>query len=216
MNNISGYISLYRSIRDHWLWEDRIRATWWLDILMTANYKPSPVLIDGKLIPCGQGQCVRSYYSWARMWNTNYSRARRFIKLLERERMISVENMGNRAVRITILRYNMYQSASNRLSDIKPDSYREERTKVESSDTQKVNQITASESNNYRSERINVTKEFEPLVNNEEVFNREKHSEKKSSVETNFERKFEMFLESEDAKKMIFNPGKQTPYDPTH
>jgi len=36
-----GWISVYRSIQGHWLWEDRpfARGQAWIDLLLQANYK---------------------------------------------------------------------------------------------------------------------------------------------------------------------------------
>ncbi|MFC2099092.1 hypothetical protein ACFLSP_05030 [Bacteroidota bacterium] len=214
--NSKGHISIYRSIRDHWVWQNRIHATWWLDILMEANYKPGAVNVEGKIISCGRGQCVRSYYSWARMWNTNYSTARRFLKLLEKDHMISVESLRNRIIRITVLRYSLYQKTPNQLSDLKLDSYKDERIKVGSTYDEKVNQLLISKSDSCKNERINLDKESESVVNNEEVFNQKNSFEKKSSSKKNLDEEFEMFTESEESKKLMFSPDKQTPYDPTH
>ena len=153
--NLKGHIRLYRSIRGHWLWKNRIHVTWWMDILMEASYKSDAVNVEGRIIPCGRGQCVRSYSSWGRMWNTNYSKARRFFDLLEKDHMVSIEKVSERIIRITILNYNLYQKNMIRLSD--------------------------SESNNCKGERIDLDSKSEQVIKNEEVFNQENYLEENSS-----------------------------------
>lgn len=36
---MAGWISLYRSIQEHWLWKDAEMLRAWLDLLLLANYE---------------------------------------------------------------------------------------------------------------------------------------------------------------------------------
>ena len=105
---MEGWIRLHRRIIDHWIWKDPIKLKWWLDILLNANHEDNKVNIGFELFDCKRGQTVRSLQKWAERWNCNKDSARNFLKLLEKDAMISHENIG-KSTRITICNYDTYQ-----------------------------------------------------------------------------------------------------------
>jgi hypothetical protein len=107
-----GYISLFRSIRRNWIWQDAEKLKWWIDILLEVNYSPKKVLIGNKLIDCHRGQSLNSLMTWAKRWRTNASAVRRFLHLLESDSMIRVENVS-KTTRITVCNYESYQQRRN-------------------------------------------------------------------------------------------------------
>lgn len=107
-----GFISLFRSIRKHWVWQDAEKLKWWLDILLEVNHKPQKVLIGGKLIECKRGQTLNSLLTWSKRWRTNVSKVRRFFKLLESDSMIVTENVS-KTTRLTVCKYESYQDWRN-------------------------------------------------------------------------------------------------------
>jgi hypothetical protein len=107
-----GFISLFRSIRKHWIWQDAEKLKWWIDILLEVNHKPKKVLIGSKLIDCNRGQSINSLLTWAKRWRTNVSAVRRFLHLLESDSMIRIENVS-KTTRITVCKYESYQDWRN-------------------------------------------------------------------------------------------------------
>lgn len=105
---VSGFVSLYRSIQNHWLWQDAEKLKWWIDILLEVNYAPQKVLIGGQLIVCKRGQSLKSLGTWAQRWKTNQSAVRRFFILLQNDSMIELENVS-KTTRLTVCKYECYQ-----------------------------------------------------------------------------------------------------------
>src|SRR5687768_6515902 len=51
-NKLYGFIPLYRSIKDHWIWKDAEKLKWWIDLLISANYSSKKVMIGNRVIEC--------------------------------------------------------------------------------------------------------------------------------------------------------------------
>lgn len=109
-NKATGYISIFRSLKTHWLWQDATKLKWWLDILMSANYIDKKVLIKGTLYECKRGQTVKSTHTWAKEWRTTRNTVSAFLKLLQKDAMIEFESIPN-TTRITVCNYDSYNSS---------------------------------------------------------------------------------------------------------
>jgi hypothetical protein len=108
-NKATGYICLFRSLRRHWIWKNEQKLKWWLDILLSANYKDNKVLIKGTLYDCKRGQCVKSTHTWAKEWRTTRNTVAAFLKLLKNDAMIELETLQN-TTRITVCNYDSYNT----------------------------------------------------------------------------------------------------------
>ena len=104
----SGWISIYRSIRKHWIWQDPIKLKWWIDILIEVNHSGQKVNIGYDLFDCNRGQSVKSLQTWAKEWSVSKDTVRNFFSLLKKDNMINTENL-KKTTRITILNYDTYQ-----------------------------------------------------------------------------------------------------------
>lgn len=109
---MEGWIKLSRGLKQHWIWKSDNRLKWWIDILMSVSYINSNALIKGQLIECNRGQSIKSLDSWARDWNVSKCTVRDFFKLLEKDQMITTENIKI-TTRITVCNYDAYQSEVN-------------------------------------------------------------------------------------------------------
>jgi hypothetical protein len=111
-NYQQGWIKLYRSSKDHWLYKTKKPKTYreaWEDMLLIVNYENKKVLIRGCLIECCKGQSLLSLDSWAREFNWTIQMVRTFFSLLENDKMITTEGMQY-TTRLTICNYYKYQS----------------------------------------------------------------------------------------------------------
>lgn len=106
-NYLTGFIKLYRSIRNHWIWEDAQKLKWWLDILMECNHEDKKANIGFELFECKRGQSLHSIMEWAKRWRVDKSTARRFLDLLEADGMIVTENLI-KTTRLTVCNYGSY------------------------------------------------------------------------------------------------------------
>ena len=107
MSTDVGYIKLFRSTRNHWIWNNPYHFKWWLDILMTANDEDEKVSIGMQVIECKRGQAIISLSNWARRWGVSKSKVQRFLKMLENDGMICLENV-TKTTRITVCNYDNY------------------------------------------------------------------------------------------------------------
>lgn len=105
---MKGWISLHRSIRDHWIWQDPNKLRWWLDILMSVNHEDAKVNVGFQLFECKRGQSVMSLQSWAKRWGVSKDTVRNFFVLLAKDGMIHTENMS-KTTRLTVCNYDTYQ-----------------------------------------------------------------------------------------------------------
>jgi hypothetical protein len=104
----SGWISIYRKIREHWLWQDPVKFQRWVDLLLEVNHTGRKVNLGCAIIECERGQTIRSLSNWAKRWKCSKSSARRFLELLEKDQMIVSESVS-KTTRITVCNYDDYQ-----------------------------------------------------------------------------------------------------------
>ena len=109
---MSTWIKLNREISKHWIFKDEWKFKCWIDLLMLANYAENKVDIKGVLLTCKRGELLYSLDSLSSRWNTNKSKVRRFLKLLESDSMIVLKS-EQVTTRITICNYESYQGERN-------------------------------------------------------------------------------------------------------
>jgi hypothetical protein len=93
-----GWISLHRSILDHWIWQDEKHFRWWITILLHVNHTPSKFPINGELFNCSPGESFKSIESWMSLFRCSKPTVLKFFELLENDGMITrkIVGKGNR------------------------------------------------------------------------------------------------------------------------
>ena len=113
---MSGFLKLSRRITDHWLWTDKpfSKGQAWIDLLLLANYEDGKKITDGKVIDCKRGDVNVSISYLASRWGWDRKKVRRFLCVLEDEKMAST-NGTTHGTTITIENYTLYNDkrASN-------------------------------------------------------------------------------------------------------
>lgn len=107
-----GWIKLYRSIQDHWIWENPIYLKWWLDLIFMANHKDKKILFDGQLITVGIGERITSEQKLSDRWGTTRTTVRKFLNLLVVDEMITVKKSRKSGTWYKVNNYADYQSYS--------------------------------------------------------------------------------------------------------
>lgn len=154
---MTGWISLHRSIEDHWLWEtDRAftRLEAWIDILLMVNHKERKIMIGNDLITVERGQKITSIRKLCERWSWSNSKVKKFLGLLERDEMLIVKSDTKKTV-ITVVNYDFYQSQEYKKrheSDTKATEKRHE------SDTKTTRKHTNNNDNNELIMNNNVNK----------------------------------------------------------
>lgn len=103
-----GYIKIYRQITDCWIWDrdDYLKA--WIDLLFMANYKDKKTIKDGKIVTFAKGTVTTSIYILADRWGWDRKKVRRFLEVLETDKMVSL-NRTTRGTIISIVNYEVFQ-----------------------------------------------------------------------------------------------------------
>ena len=106
----TGWISLHRRIRSHWIWENPEYLKAWICILLEVNHEKNKVLIEKELIECDTGQSLHSLKSWAKLFGKKWTihKVRTFFILLENDSMIVREGL-RKTSRVTVCNYDSYQ-----------------------------------------------------------------------------------------------------------
>lgn len=106
---LKGWISLHRSIQDHWLWQEKPydRARAWIDLLLLVNHKAGEVLIGNELVVVEAGSHLTSQKKLMDRWGWGNTKVRNFLKILKDDGMI--EYFGEKYTLIKIINYEMYQ-----------------------------------------------------------------------------------------------------------
>lgn len=115
-----GWISLYRSIQDHWIWQEKPydKAHAWLDILLSANHKEAKILIDSTLVKLEKGSFFTSELKLADRWGWSKKKVRNFLELLQKDNMILKEST-KKGTKLSVVNYKLYQTLGNHEGTIK-------------------------------------------------------------------------------------------------
>ncbi|MBM0383625.1 DnaD domain-containing protein [Staphylococcus pseudintermedius] len=109
---MTGWISLHRSIENHWLYPkerpfSELEA--WLYLLLTVNHKDNKTLFDGKIIVVKRGSTYTSLRKLSERWNWSTTKVTRFLNLLEQDNMVTQKKDSRKTV-ITVVNYDIYQN----------------------------------------------------------------------------------------------------------
>lgn len=122
---MAGWIKIYQSIREHWIWEKPQYLKWWLDLLMLAEWKDRRKMFGSSICIIKRGQLATSNRFLRDRWQCKSDdepmqtpspkTVMKFLSMLERDGMIKRDNttLPNRVTLITICNYENYQSISD-------------------------------------------------------------------------------------------------------
>lgn len=113
-----GWISIYRSIQDHWLWQEKpfSKGQAWLDLLLSANHQDKKIVFDSNLLEVKRGQFITSIRKLCDKWGWSNSKVKKFLDLLQDDEMITYKSDSKKTT-INIVKYDDYQTLSDSKSD---------------------------------------------------------------------------------------------------
>ncbi|MFW5790574.1 MAG: DnaD domain protein [Bacillota bacterium] len=116
-NNIKfGWIKLYRSVQDHWLWNNEKEfdeRSAWIDLLLMVNYQDKKFQMGNELVNVKRGERITSQRKLAERWKWSRTKVRKFLELLERDGMIELERTSKRT-RVKACNFDLYQGWETR------------------------------------------------------------------------------------------------------
>lgn len=109
-----GWIKIHRQIQNCLIWDDKPfnMASAWIDLLLLANHEDKETIFDKKPILVKRGQRITSVRELSARWGWGKDKTLRFLRLLEREKMI-VKDSDSRRTLLTIVNYGIYQDCEN-------------------------------------------------------------------------------------------------------
>ena len=127
-NKNRGFIKIYRSIDEHWIWKDKpfSKGQAFIDLILQANHKGEKFEYKGEIVEGERGKIYRSVTYFAERWGWSRWRTTRFFSALENDGMLHMERTCNRTV-LTLINYDDFQdgrtsnlSANQQQTDSKP------------------------------------------------------------------------------------------------
>ena len=121
--SMDGWISLYRQIKESWIWKDKEpfdKRSAWIDLLLTVNYKNKKIPYENGFIEIEKGQTLTSIKQLAEKWKWSRHKVSDFLDRLEQDTMI-VQVRDTRKTLVSIVNYSKYQDVIEKkdiLSDI--------------------------------------------------------------------------------------------------
>lgn len=109
-----GYFLVYRKMENNPILEDDHfdKTHAWLWLIGRANFKPTKIMFDGKLITLERGQFITSIRKMASTWGWSTKKVTRFLDVLEANGMIRRESNTKKTL-LTIEKYSVYQPSGN-------------------------------------------------------------------------------------------------------
>ena len=106
----AGWVKLHRSIRDNELWNERPfdKARAWLDLIMSANWRPRKVFFQEELIAIERGSFVTSKLKLAKRWGWSRTKVDAYFNMLLLEQMLLIKSDNRKSI-ISIVNYDTYQ-----------------------------------------------------------------------------------------------------------
>lgn len=126
-NKKKGYIPLYRSIQDHWLWnndEPFSKGQAWIDLLLSVNHEEKRIMINNTMVTIKPGQRWTSLRTLAATWNWSKDRVSRYIKLLKSDGMIETDETSCGTL-LTIVNWECYSIGQDSKRDTNKDTHKD-------------------------------------------------------------------------------------------
>ena len=112
MGNLDkGWIRVDRSLKDHWLWDEKpvTRVHAWLDLLLSVNHSDKDILFDGAKLTVKRGSMITSVRKLSLQWGWSRAKTLRFLRELEKDGMIT-RIADARKTTVTIVNYEKFQN----------------------------------------------------------------------------------------------------------
>ena len=144
-----GWISLYRRIQSHWLWEEKPfdKRSAWIDLLLLANHQDNKFLLGNELVEVKTGSFITSQSKLMNRWGWGNTKVRNFLKLLKEDGMINYH--GKNYTVIEILNYKNYQKQTDISYEISNNTEEQQTdSKLLANRQQIASKLTANTNNN--------------------------------------------------------------------
>lgn len=112
MNN-ECFIKLTADIQNHWTYKKPETFKWWIDLLIMSSHEDRGEYIGSRIENCPNGTVYVTMSELAKRWDTNKTKALRFINMLHKRTDIVTQSEPQKT-RITICNYEHYLLNKNK------------------------------------------------------------------------------------------------------
>ena len=148
-----GYIKLYRCILDKGWHNSPEHVAAWVYILMRGNYKPTEVMINGKIVKLQPGQFVTSRKQMSVMTGVQESKIERILSLFESEQQIEQQKTTKNRV-ISIVNWEKYQASEQQIEQQMNNKRTTNEQQMNTDNKRKKERSKKEESNNIRPQSV--------------------------------------------------------------
>jgi len=108
-----GYISLFRKIQDHWIWDDKpvSKGQAWVDMLLWASHRDREVPITDGFVQIKTGEFIRTLRQMGEAWGWSKNKVSHFLKQGQDSGMITIKT-GTKATHVSIINYESYRNTT--------------------------------------------------------------------------------------------------------
>ena len=107
---MSGWITIHRKLRNHWIWNDSEYLKAWIDLLMMANHEARKWNTKTKIIIIKRGEIITSIRKLSERWSWSVGKVRRFLSLLQSDNMVT-QIPAHSWTHLSICNYDTYQDS---------------------------------------------------------------------------------------------------------
>lgn len=113
-NKKRGWVKVYRSVTDSWIWNDKpySKGQAWIDILLMVNHEERNIGIGNQIITVKKGSFVTSMLKLSDRWGWSKQKVNRFLKQLESDSKV-ILNMNRKWTTVTLVNWGSYQNECN-------------------------------------------------------------------------------------------------------
>ncbi len=107
---MEGWVKVYRSVLDHWVWNKKpfSKGQAWVDLILLANHQEVKDFSNGSLRVFSKGTVNRSIESLSERWGWDRRKTKRFLNALQVDGMVNVNSTTN-GTTITLENYSSFQ-----------------------------------------------------------------------------------------------------------
>lgn len=184
----NGWISLHRSIQNHWLFQEKRKFSKfeaWVDLLLLVNHADGKTLFREELVTVKRGQHVTSIRKLCDRWGWSNNKVKNFFTVLEEENMLQVQSDSKKTL-VTVVNYEVYQSENlkKRQYENQNEQKTPEKSDSDATDLSQQNQgVSQSEENEKRQQSDSDATVMHTNNNDNNDNNDNKKINKKNNVE---------------------------------
>jgi len=121
----SGFVKVYRDIKDHWIYKDPDHFKAWFEMLSNARYieEPKTGTYEGILYTLNYGEFIFGRLSWSKRLGISEQKLRTLINKLQSEGMIKATSRLTKLTIYKVVNYEKFNRQDNQQETEEPQGF---------------------------------------------------------------------------------------------